>query len=63
MFLISSMEEGGNTFGIGVCCSFTQERGNSLDSVILLYIIVTRGTSSTEHSLTSVLLRSPGAVE
>ena len=35
---------------------------NSLASVLLLYIMVTGWVSSTEHSLTSTLFKSPGTV-
>ena len=62
MFLMSSKEEGGFFFGMGVCCSKTHARGNSLDLVISLYMIVTGGVSSTEHSFTRTLLISPGTI-
>jgi hypothetical protein len=49
MFLNSSNEEGGEHLGIGVFCSITHARGNSLDCVISLKILVMGVASSTEQ--------------
>ena len=63
MFLNSSSQAGGQTFGMGVWCSTTHCLGYPAEEVIALKMMETGSESSTAKLFTTYLGRSPGTDE